>query len=224
MSDHVLSGHSEGPWGNCGNTTVVQSMGMAEVMANMRLAEFKVACEGNESRSCPEYFVKISFPTCSWLGNWSSYEASRWAAALVHIWVHSYLCLNFLHWKIWICIQSSVSQSRHDTKDTMRMGELAQCGGDMAIHVVRRRGHVAPVLGSALTARISWQKQWLAASLLLSQSCRYYPQATENVLGQLKFGQFRWYATLLLQSSLWTSQPFLGQGNKQGNLLNALAY
>lgn len=36
MSDHVLSGHSEGPWGNCGNTTVVQSMGMAEVMANMR--------------------------------------------------------------------------------------------------------------------------------------------------------------------------------------------
>lgn len=100
---------------------------------NMTLEELKVACEGNTRRSSPGYFVKISFPGCCWqescgLGNWSGCEALRWAAALGHVCVYSYLHLNLLHWKIWRCIQTPASQPKPGTKDTSRRVQWAPRG------------------------------------------------------------------------------------------------
>lgn len=191
----------------------------------MTLAEFRVAYEGNTRRSSPGYFVKISFPRYCWqepcgLGNSSGREASRWAAALGHLCVYSYLHLNLLHGKIQRCIQSSAFQPRPGTKDTMKRGG-GWHGGQGG-----RIGRGAPVPGLALTAR-DLLTETAAGHLLPSGRppvCRHYPQAMGDGLGPLKFGQFGWCAALLLQSSLGTSRPFLDPGDKRGNSLNALAY
>lgn len=201
--DQDFSEHLEGPLGNCDNTPNLEQSVDGSI-ANMTVSGFKVACESRTRRSSPGYFLKIPFPSWCWQASYSLGQAAKLQGEQLPLgtFVLTLIC-------IWICPEKSADAStaqlaspglasgpqnrgggRHSASwyDQLREEEGRPCGFSPRLCAGSKDLLPEAVAGHLLSPG-------------RPQICGHYPQTTAKGLGQLKFGQFRWYTILLPHSS-----------------------